>query len=358
MASNTENNLPRPIYPEFPPEFYGLIPADPKPIDERCVCWNCMPKLWDALAGHTTRLSPFVDNDQSIRWAPSLQHSCDIRAVAKFMVEQTSLLWSSTFSPRQKQAIEDVKEFKKKLDRLNKDPKCWKDPPDLQVLGDALSALLYRSSLHDKCTYAWVTHGENDELVSDRLGTLWHARYPKEQKYIIGVTALGHPKHLYITPQKREMNVKSHKHRSWSMMGTMIHELLHLLLYNYCCNGNCQHGTVSQQKLCAYLYARTVGLFQYVLYKGQKRRIWKYGGHGLVFQDLGRRLEYTAIRILDPEDPNSVDIGVRSCRCPRFSKFIQPSECYESSCLSHCCETYEDMQISCKQKLDGNHVAP
>ena len=317
-----------------------------------------MPKLWDALAGHTTRLSPFVDNDQSIRWAPSLQHSCDIRAVAKFIVEQMSLLWSGTFSPRQKQAIEDVKEFKKKLDNLNKDSKCWKDPPDLKVLGDALSTLFYRSSLHEKCTYAWLTHGENDELVSDGLGTFWHARYSKEQKHLIDVTALGHPKHLYITPQKREMIGMSYKHRSSSMIEIMMHELLYMLLWNYCCHGNCQHGTVSQKKkLCAYLYARTVDLFQFVLYKGQKKRIWKYAGHGLVFQDLGRRLVYTAIRILDPEDPNSVDIGVRSCRCPRFSKFIQPSDCYKSSCLSHCCETYEDMQIFCKQELDRHHVS-
>lgn len=340
--------LPKPCLPEFPNEFSDCLPEGltPSNIHEHCTCWNCIPKLWEPLSEHVKHMDPLIEDEQGYTWAyEALRKSCDIRTVTKFMVKQLNDMRMSKMPLAQHGAFLTIKQAQNQMKEFIDKKTEWNGMPSLITLGNALDTLFFRGCIQKTCTYEWVTHNRQQEVETQMYGFCAHY---EEEKCLsrISITALGHPAHSgvvpYIVPQRRA------DYLGESILSTILHEQLHQLLHHYVCNGNCKNATESQKKLCAYLYARTIGLFWQVDYQGKRHEFHDFAGHGPVFQLLGRQIGNAACQLLSFKEIQTIG-SISTCYCEKGK---------ESRCLSHCCEYYQyaNMQQECLLGLEDGHV--
>jgi hypothetical protein len=330
---------PKLLYPKFPVAFSKKLPngISIENLAEHCVCWNCMPGLWDELANHITRFHPLIDRDDHFEWAyEALRHCCDIRAVMKFVITQLDTLSLDTLSALQQDALSSLETEKQMLSRTVAGEQHWNGIPRLADIANPLDTLFFQDCISGTSTYSWVTHDDNGNPASKCFG--YYSPYAYVDRLDrISVLPLGHPDlsagiQSLVVPQERVDHI----------IGTILHEQVHALLTYYPCNGNCKHATATeaQRKLCAYLHARTVSLFCKVEYNGMKEVMNCYHGHGSAFQVLCRQLRTVATKVLRLDKPLHIGSIVTTCKCKR----PQP-------CLSHCCVDYFHMQQRCELEL-------
>ncbi|KAF2450026.1 hypothetical protein P171DRAFT_481075 [Karstenula rhodostoma CBS 690.94] len=165
QTSATPPLLPTLLYPGFPKAMTKKFPKSMSIRNWRvlnsqhCICWNCMPKLWDQLANHITRFHPIIDNDESSYWPyEAFRKSCDIRAVIKFMVTHLESLTIDTLSAGQNDALSKLEMLREEFICTVYGERNWNQMPPLGSIADSINVLFFRGCLTGVTNYCWVTH--------------------------------------------------------------------------------------------------------------------------------------------------------------------------------------------------------
>jgi hypothetical protein len=197
--------------------------------------------------------------------------------------------------------------------------------PDIGRLAEATRKLFFGKAVAD-VQYSWAgTCRDSDVSKISKSCTLLG---PHE----LGRTTFRDP------PWPCEIHINSElfvEMAEWSVeavvmniLGTMLHEQLHVYCDRVICFGQCE-GSKRQRVLCEYLHTQMYHIPGWVLYKGRKVEIFTRGvEHGPVFEAGLHELCETAIKLLesfqatlDPalrlKNISTIHTGayVKMCRC-------------------------------------------
>jgi hypothetical protein len=201
--------------------------------------------------------------------------------------------------------------------------------PALQPLGKALSRLFFGGCVND-VEYVWDVPGGT--FLRDKSTTRGQAMTMNVSGKARIVINAGWYLH------QETGNVYRH---ALELIETLLHELLHVFLTRFICNGQCQ-GTEEQKRLCKYLHARMYGMYDRVWYRSHPQEVGRgvYAGHGPAFHFLLKTLRGTLFDTMEAfrmesnkeffkEQPLKLGdfyLGTLSDNC---------SSCKEE-CISHC----------------------
>ncbi|KAF2709011.1 hypothetical protein K504DRAFT_455922 [Pleomassaria siparia CBS 279.74] len=311
-----------PIYTDpFPEAFRGELPPhivrDGKFLTG-CFCPDCAKGLWNSLAPHDPLIAP--ENGKSVG-------KCDMRSLLSYMMQRLGSLCKGETTTQERAAF-------KRLDdagnvyalaiaaydadiannpRAN-DPANFVPPP-LDDIINPLNQVIFEGRLRN-VEYSWSvdpTSGGMTTWAGDKI------RLSKE-------VHLGTASFSGDTPRSRAM----------SLITAIAHEQIHAYIFQNACKGRCSFGTPAQKQLCAFLYQRTVVMYNSIDYKG--RTIVHFGkwiqGHGPIFVQIAHKVG-TALGVClrGPDQHfNVLNWGPR-CRC------MEPNACLSSHCFPG-----EDMQ--------------
>jgi hypothetical protein len=86
-----------PIYPDLPPEFANMLLCGIERVNEICVCYSCLPKLWDRLGeycGSLKRGMVWEKYGRTVWPASELRQGYDLRDILKVMHVHLDSMWN------------------------------------------------------------------------------------------------------------------------------------------------------------------------------------------------------------------------------------------------------------------------
>lgn len=317
-------------YPSFPDEFNNLLPEIPldQITDSICVCPTCAPALWSL---PPTLVHPLNGAGSTIN------RCCDYRRILSHTHDYLASLGSNS-SASQASMIEQIK---RALDNLTIRDKVTVTQQEVSSLATLLDKLFFNGCL-DGVTYDVRTPDQDPGLVkTSKQNVVGYSTFPPRN-----------PKGLIV------VEAKLHKGPKNGLLGTLLHEMLHNFLARHLCSG--RSGVLhtrydERSRLCQYMYARFVNLFDHTILPKSNQRgagsevgeitnhtkaaiytSTRFTGHGPIFQMVLEWIHEAVPKILGKKYPVA-KVG-NPCERKHMGK-VSPDKCW-----SHHCDGYRDMQ--------------
>ncbi|KAF2647439.1 hypothetical protein K491DRAFT_685525 [Lophiostoma macrostomum CBS 122681] len=293
------NETLQPIWPEFPAEFHDMLPGSQHPETlDGCFCPVCAAELWSSMPKH----------DSSVPLEP---FSCDPRHVLEVFRSNTRFLKQLSkelegWKPREGYAVESmhviaqrngippdvaskVQSLLEWLEECIKSVKVTGNLPDVKQLGNITGDLLFGSYVsYDQPAYKWASKEElRDEDGTDLWGT---SEVGGEFGDVVESTISLNSELLQMDKNVATSVLK--------LLSVMLHEQTHSYSDTYTCSGFCRESP-AKTKLCSFLHAKTVHMFDTGVYQGKEELCSDTGGHGPIFYAIIRDITYIMGRILD-----------------------------------------------------------
>jgi hypothetical protein len=131
------------------------------------------------------------------------------------------------------------------------------------------------------------------------------------------------------------------------LLGTILHEQIHLYTLNYSCEGD-SSGSYAQKQLCRFLHSKVVKGYNHVAYKGTQLHDGQMYEHGPVFSVIGREIADIVDAVSKFWTPSIKPMFTQRIR----SLWAPKCECAGApSCLLHCFPRHNELLNMAKQNL-------
>lgn len=313
--------LTKPYYPPFPEkkEYQDLIPGCINRHDMKgCFCPSCVPALWAKLSPHPIEPDVLDAQGKVIK-----RSKVDARQIVDFFSSHVSRLLSGNLSALELHLVDGIREYVDGLINAFKNDQHIKDPglmPQLADIGEELNQFLFAGHVGG-VKYEWVKPMSLDKASKMPNSTIgWsldykdHIQMNRTVYWGTGVFA-RHTKDQLVE----------------RLVGTLIHEMCHVLFDRYLCEGQCDdcnrpEMSMDQRQLCGYLSARMYRMYSAINIDGRvayPRTLLH--GHGVAFTQLTSMFSKVMTKLLNMERRMTLQYVAPEC-----------GDGCRSACWSHC----------------------